>query len=185
MSSATLLPANASPGEVALDSATSRIGDVPTPIRDLWNAQTCPEALLPWLAWALSIDTWNTSWPIAVKRARVASAISIQRRKGTSQSVRDVVAAFGGSIAIQEWWQQTPPGPPYTFNMALTVNGQGGEEASADFVNDILAEVDRTKPVRAHYTFTQGTALSTQLGVAAVARLCGLYKLSFYAQAAQ
>lgn len=175
----SLLPPNASAGELALEAATARAGSVPTPLSDLWNAQTCPENLLPWLAWALSIDSWKSYWPIEVKRARVATAIEIQRHKGTAKSLRDVIAAFGGAVVLTEWWQQSPPGIPHTFDMVLTLSGQGGQEVTAQYVDDVIAEIDRTKPVRSHYTFTQGSTLSAQIGVAVVVRPCVLLKLSF------
>jgi phage tail P2-like protein len=43
----------------------------------------------------------------SIKRERVRKAIAIARRKGT-ESVRSVVASFGGSVAIREWWQSEP-----------------------------------------------------------------------------
>jgi hypothetical protein len=56
----------------------------------------------------LSLDNWSTDWPESIKRERVRKAIAIARRKGTAESVRSVVASFGGSVAIREWWQSEP-----------------------------------------------------------------------------
>jgi phage tail P2-like protein len=77
-------------------------------IRDVWSPDDCPLDLLPWLAWGLSLDNWSTDWPESIKRERVRKAIAIARRKGTAESVRSVVASFGGSVAIREWWQSEP-----------------------------------------------------------------------------
>ena len=52
----SLLPHNASPQERAIEAATARLADVPVPLRDLWNPETCPAELLPWLAWAFGVD---------------------------------------------------------------------------------------------------------------------------------
>ena len=77
----SLLPPNATPLERALEMlAALRLGKIDTPFRELWNAQTCPEELLPYLAWGLSVDQWSADWPLYIRRARVASAIEIQRR---------------------------------------------------------------------------------------------------------
>ncbi|KAG0740036.1 hypothetical protein G6F24_017153 [Rhizopus arrhizus] len=93
---ANLLPANATRAERAL--ARARVArPLPVDITALWDADRCPTALLPWLAWALSVDESKPYCPDPVKRAGVRTAIAIQRRKGTAGSVRDVVAAFGGS----------------------------------------------------------------------------------------
>lgn len=180
----TLLPPNAASGTRALEAASARIGDVDVPLRQLWNPDTCPLDLLPWLAWALSIDAWKSYWPEQVKRDRVRRALDIQRHKGSVKSVRDVVASFGGAVALSEWWQQDPPGDPHTFAMSLTLNGAGGTEATAAYVDDVIAEVERTKPVRSHYTFTQGAYASGRIGVRAVARPVVYRRLSLTADAA-
>ncbi len=179
MSNPSLLPPNATAQERAIEAATARAASVSTPLRDLWNPDTCPAALLPWLAWALSIDAWKDYWPEYVKRARVRAAIEIQRRKGTAQSVREVVQAFGGQVSLREWWEQTPRGRPHTFDMVLTLTGEGGGTASAQFVSDVIAEVERTKPVRSHFTFTQGVNALGGVGIVAAARAVVYRRLEF------
>lgn len=177
----SLLPRNSTAGERAIEAAAARVGDVPTPLRDLWNPNTCPAELLPWLAWALSIDAWKSYWPEHVKRARIRTAIEIQRRKGTAQSVRQVVTAFGGAVQLREWWQLDPPGPPHTFEMVLTLSGEGGDIATAQYVDDVIAEVSRTKPVRSHFTFTQGLQGIGGVGIAAGARTAVYRRLQLQA----
>ncbi|MBB6243660.1 phage tail protein I [Rhodanobacter sp. MP1X3] len=180
----SLLPPNATTSERAIEAATARLADIPVPIAELWNPHTCPEDKLAWLAWALGISAWKSYWPLAVKRARVASAIDIARRKGTAQSVFDVIASFGGSVVLTEWWQMDPAGIPYTFDMQLTVSGVDGEPASAAFVDDVIAEVSRTKPTRSHFTFTQTATLTGRLRVAVFIRPCIYARLNLYAEAA-
>lgn len=176
-----LLPPNASPLERAFSQVTARLGEVPTPQRDLWNPDTCPVELLPWLAWTLSIDAWNSEWPEHVKRQLVRTAIDIQRRKGTADSVRKVVAAFGGFVQLREWWQMEPPGIPHTFEMVLTISGQNGAPATAKYVDEVIAEVARTKPVRSHFTFTQGVQAIGGVGVVAGARAAVYRRLQLQA----
>jgi len=166
----TLLPPNATPQERAIEAATARMAAIPTPQRDLWDADKCPAELLPWLAWALSIDAWKPYWPEHVKRARIRNALEIQRRKGTAQSVRQVVEAFGGAVQLREWWQLIPPGVPHTFQMTLALSGDGGESATAQYVDDVIAEVSRTKPVRSHFTFTQALQANFSPGFIAAGR---------------
>ncbi len=174
-----LLPPNASPLSHAATLATLRFADLDVPLRDLWNPATCPEALLPWLAWAVSIDNWSPDWPVAVRRDLIRGAIDIQRHKGTAKSVRDVVRSFGGAVGIREWWEKTPAGEPYTFDLVLTVSTPNGEAASAEFVEAIIREVDRTKPVRAHFSFTQGVEAAGRIGLIAVGRVVNYVRLGF------
>ena len=161
----SLLPPNTTPQERALEATLARISDVPVPLRQLYNADTCPINLLPWLAWQLSIDSWKPYWSETVRRARVRSAMTIHRQKGTAKSVKDVVAAFGGAILLREWWQKTPIGKPHTFDLLITLTGAGGQTATAAFVDDVIAEVTRTKPVRSHFTFTQGIHTRTAIAI--------------------
>ncbi|MFK3888477.1 phage tail protein I [Sphingomonas sp. NPDC079357] len=166
----TLLPANATALERAIEASVARISDVPVPLRQLVNPDTCPADQLPFLAWAVSIDTWESDWPDAIKRARVRSAISIQRRKGTVASLREVIASFGGAVAVREWWQMIPPGPAHTFALIVSLDGIVRPEATAAYAEAVIAEVERTKPARAHFTFSQALSATGALGPVAAAR---------------
>lgn len=173
-----LLPPNSTPMERNLAAVCSQIENIPVPLRDLWNPDTCPAELLPWLAWSLSLDSWKAYWPENIKRARCREAISIQRRKGTLRSVADVVASFGGDIVIREWWQKTPKGEPYTFDVLINVNNMGGQPVTAEFVQDIVDEIDRTKPVRAHFVVQQGLSASGRLALTGAARAAVFNRLT-------
>jgi phage tail P2-like protein len=97
-----LLPPNASPEERALSAATARLSlpDTALGIDTLWNPDECPEALLPWLAWALSVDMWNADWDTATKRRVIAASIGIRRRAGTVWAVKEALKATGYEGAL-------------------------------------------------------------------------------------
>lgn len=90
-----MLPPNATAQERALEGATARIGDVPTPLRDVWNPDTCPAHILPWLAWAFGVDEWDAGWSDEAKRNTIRDAVMIQRRKGSVWAIKRAVAAAG------------------------------------------------------------------------------------------
>ncbi|MDN4697153.1 phage tail protein I [Vibrio parahaemolyticus] len=77
----SILPANVSDLERDLDIALARIEDVEIPISTLWDPWKCPLDVLPFLAWAVSVDMWRTDWPETVKRRIVASSLSVHRKK--------------------------------------------------------------------------------------------------------
>lgn len=181
MSSLSLLPRNSTALERALEAGLSRFADIPTPQRTLWDPDTCPKALLPWLAFGLSIDSWDAGWPEHIQRSVIRAAIAIARRKGTAYSVRSIVAAYGGAVVLREWWQLSPPGPPHTFELILTLQGAGGETASSDYVDAVIAEVARTKPARSHFTFTQGLQAAARIGVVAGGRVTVYRRLEMQA----
>lgn len=175
----TLLPPNTTPLERALESADAQALRMRMGHADIKNPHRCPSPLLPWLAWELSLDTWDTTWPEHIKRQRIASAINIQRHKGTAGSVRDVIESFGGTVVIREWWEQEPRGIPHTFELLLTLSGRPGIDPSARYVEDVIAEVNRTKPVRSHFAFTQGAEFEERLGIVAALRPAVYRRLKF------
>jgi len=134
---------------------------------------TAPEAVLPYLAEQFSL-TDEAIWPAAKtlvsKRLLLKQAIELHRLKGTPWAVKSLVRSFGANIVLREWWQLDPPGPPHTFELILNLADQGGETASAALIDDVIAAVHRVKPVRAHFTFTQGIQARSTLGLAAAAR---------------
>nr|WP_170294914.1 phage tail protein I [Roseospira navarrensis] len=71
-----LLPPNATPLERAADTATgARVQAVDfAPMLGLWDPWRCPAALLPWLAWACSVDVWDDTWPVATQRRVIADS---------------------------------------------------------------------------------------------------------------
>lgn len=166
----SLLPHNSTELERALEQVGLSLLDIPVELASLWNPTTIGANLLPWLAWSLSVDSWKSYWNDTVKRNRVRAAIDIARHRGTAKSISDVTEAFGGHVTIREWWETTPKGKPHTFELVITIAGEGGTEASAQYVDDVIAEVNRAKPARSHFTFTQGVQVSGGVGVIATAR---------------
>ena len=96
----TLLPPNATATEHRLEQATARMADLPTPLRELWNADTCPSHLLPWLAWALQVDIWDNGWSEDDRRSVIREAITVHRRKGTPWAIKRALANAGYGDAI-------------------------------------------------------------------------------------
>ncbi len=81
----------------------ARISDVPIRARTVWNAQTCDVALLPWLAWALGVDEWDSEWTESTKRAVIASSAAVHRTKGTLKSIRLALSSAGypGAVILE------------------------------------------------------------------------------------
>lgn len=95
----TLLPTTTSELERKLESLGDRynLGEIS---RSLWNPYECPEELLIYLAWALSVDEWNDEWPETVKRDICAGSLDIHRMKGTTKSMQDAVSLMGHEVLI-------------------------------------------------------------------------------------
>ncbi len=142
-----LLPTGSSPLEVAAAEACADIEKMPVPLRQLWNAQTCPVALLPYLAWAWSIDRWDSGWNEATKRSVVAASEYVHRHKGTIGSLRRIVEPLGYLIRITEWWKTGEA--PGTFRLDVGVLDTGITEAMYNELERLIADA---KPCSRHLT---------------------------------
>lgn len=92
----TLLPPNATPLEKAVSLAGAARRPVPADlIRAVWNADTCPEDLLGWLAHTLSVDIWDDAWPPDKKRYVIKRALPLHEIKGTEAALREYVQLAG------------------------------------------------------------------------------------------
>lgn len=102
-----ILPDNASPIERAvLCAEIARMALVdPGSIATIWNGDTCPSALLPWLARSVSVDVWDPSWSESVRRSAVRNSPLIHRMKGTAWAVQRALSQYGISASLTEWWQ--------------------------------------------------------------------------------
>ncbi len=144
---ARLLPGNAHELERHAAEALAQIERVPVPLRDLWNPDTCPVELLPYLAWAFSVDRWSPSWPESAKRAAIRSAYFIHARKGTIGALRRVVEPLGYLIEVREWWEEVPAGVPGTFRLLIGVLDTGIDEA---MYQELSFLIDDAKPLSRH-----------------------------------
>lgn len=95
----SLLPRNTTP----LERAVEKLFESPNPnetIPQLWDGDTCPTQFLPWLAWALSVDDWESDWSEEKKRAAINESINIHEHKGTPSAIMHALAIRGHSDAI-------------------------------------------------------------------------------------
>ncbi|CAM3293685.1 Tail protein I (GpI) [Xenorhabdus nematophila ATCC 19061] len=142
-----LLPAGSSPLEVAAAQALACLADIPVPLRELWHPDRCPVLLLPYLAWAWSVDRWDVDWSESTKREAIKVAMFVHKHKGTIGAIRRVVEPFGYLIRVTEWWQnQDPPG---TFRLDIGVMDTGITEATYFELERLIFDA---KPASRHLT---------------------------------
>lgn len=163
-----LLPPNSTTLESRLAQTGAHITDLPVPLKTLWNPWTCPVDLLPWLAWSLGVETWPSYWSERQQRQAIADSLKIKRLKGTVAAVRKVIAQMGAGLALRQWWQMEPKGTPHTFDVLLTL--ADGANRHADFQLDLIAEINRVKPERSHFTLNLGIEAQGRLGLIGGAR---------------
>jgi len=123
--SRTLLPHNATPWELAAEATGAARFDplLPDAIQDLMAIQAqatpgaalAPAALLPWLAWHLGMEIWNSDWSEARKRWVVANSIHWHKQKGT----RAGISAYLNLVDCDLVGAVVPPAKTY-LNPTLT-----------------------------------------------------------------
>lgn len=163
-----LLPYNATDAECALANTIARISNVPVIVREVWNPDTCPANVLPWLAWAFSVDDWDSNWTDEQKRNVIKQSVYSQRIKGTIGAVTRQLSALGYDIQILEWWQQEPEGEPYTFDVFITSSQR--PLTTKDY-NKVLEVINTNKNLRSHMGNTQLIVRSTANPIVGV--VCG------------
>ncbi len=154
-----LLPPNATQTELALAATVERIGSVAVPVGEIWNPQTCPAQLLPWLAWALSVDDWSADWPEATKREVIAASIAVHMRKGTVWALRRALDAAGyPDVEFEEWFEYG--GTPYTGIVHVHLYHEGIDDAAW---NRVIRLINTYKNVRSHIELRIYLAVKSQV----------------------
>lgn len=156
MGAQQLVPRNSTSLEIQAAQALAEIKRVPIPLRQLCNPDTCPLPALPYLAWARSVDRWDSNWSEATKRAAIRSSRYIHAHKGTIGSLRRVVEPLGYLIEVLEWWETVPEGVPATFALKVGVLDTGITE---EMYQELTWLIDDAKPLTRHLT---GLAISLE-----------------------
>lgn len=141
-----LLPPYHSEAEAQLEASQARLGDVPVPIRSLWQSQNCPEELLPWLAWALSVDDWDPNWSSDIKRTVIQNSVSLHRKKGTVGALKQAISSVGLSTNLTEWFEDNST--PYTFKTEIEITQTAVDLRKFEAIE---RQIDLSKNVRSHY----------------------------------
>ena len=171
-----LLPPSSSPLERAIEAAAEL--NINPQIATLWDAETCPESTLPWLAWSLHLtdsEGWRLAKTTEQRRALIARSASLHRKKGTPWSIREALKAVGfNDLEIVERL------PKNCYDG--TINHTGGEyynaygwaqfRVTADVgdnqpINDentkqVAETINEWKPVRCHLVDVQYRASVTE-----------------------
>ncbi|UTX61605.1 phage tail protein I [Klebsiella michiganensis] len=140
-----LLPPSASAWMRGAEAATAKLSGITVAIRTLWTPTACPVDLLPYLAWALSVDRWDKNWPAEKKIASIQRSYWLHRRKGTPGAVRRVIEDMGFSATLAEWFEIG--NEPGTFQIEVNVNEVGLTSRTLDELNRLINDA---KPVSRH-----------------------------------
>ncbi|UOK37570.1 phage tail protein I [Pseudomonas palleroniana] len=162
---ASLLPANSSPLEKALDLGFGQLLDrVMPPFPALMNPLQTPTQFLPYLAADRGVSEWDADASETEKRLTVALSWQIQRQAGTPKALSYAVESLGFTPNISAWYQQRPLGVPYTFDVQAIIGrtwSSGDHNRLIRRINAAQSERDRATITVVHET--EGQLALTQV----------------------
>jgi phage tail P2-like protein len=141
----TLLPANRSPLEAALDIGFARLLErIDPPFPELMDPQQTPADFLPYLAADRGAPEWSSADSEQKKRATVAAAWPTHRLAGTKKALTLALEALDIVPKVTAWHEQEPPGAPYS----LILDGELTEEHDARRDGRLEARLQSAKAER-------------------------------------
>lgn len=159
----TLLPPSATALSRSIETVMAeRTQGIEAPIGTLWHVDTCPVDLLPWLAWAFSVEVWDHAWPEEIKRNVIRDAVKVHRLKGTRRSVELALEALKMRIDLHEGFELDELGraygPAFTFTLDAFADDifDAGYQINAELHALVTRLIENVKPVRAHFTLRIG-----------------------------
>lgn len=180
-----LLPKNATKLErTAAALLLERVDRMPMLIDTLWTPQGCPVELLPFLAFAVSVDVWEETWPESVKREVIAAAPLVHRKKGTLAAVETALKALGIRAQTQEWWQSVPSARRGTFKVRAFANLHllPGEPVLSEAIQfQILRQIQAAKPKSRAFELEIGAEFANAVQVTQAASLAQIKQEQFAA----
>ncbi len=128
----SLLPANSSPLEKALDLGFGTLLDrIAPPFPELMNPTATPLAFLPYLAADRGVSEWSSEAAEAEKRLTVELAWPTARQAGTRKALENAAKGLQLMPEVRAWYEQTPPGQPYSFSVRAFTEQPYSEEIDA------------------------------------------------------
>ncbi|WP_443701185.1 phage tail protein I [Pseudomonas sp.] len=161
----SLLPANSSPLEKALDLGFGTLLErIMPPFPALMNPLQTPSEFLPYLAADRGVSEWDADASEAEKRLTVGLSWQIQRQAGTPKALSYAVESLGFSPNISAWYQQRPLSVPYTFDVQAII----GRSWSSGDHNRLIRRINAAKSERDQATITVVHQTQARLGLTAI-----------------
>jgi phage tail P2-like protein len=161
----SLLPPNSTDMERAIEHAGS-LGHIDCPIDTISNPRTCAESFLPFLAWALSVDFWDETWTIDIKRQVVAAAWESHAYKGTVHGLEVALATLDLDTSVTQWFDYG--GDPYKFKVDVDISSRGLSDNEQNIIQIVIENAKNTRShldtLNIHIT-TKGNAPSISCAI--------------------
>lgn len=99
------------------------------------------EELLDELAWQFNIVEYRKDYDIAIKRTLIKGCMELHYKRGTVESVEDVVRKIFGDAKVEEWFDYG--GEPYHFK--ITTSNTSATDEMIQEVSNIIKETQNVR----------------------------------------
>ncbi|MFT7086973.1 MAG: phage tail P2-like protein [Rickettsiales bacterium] len=152
----TLLPLNVTDLLKDLESSSLRATNLEALNQYVLSPNQAPEHILPWLAFAVSVDDWSDNWSDEVKRNVIKASVGIHQIKGTIGALRSALEAFDyENIVAHEWFDYD--GQPHFFRVFFDITKEG---FSTEDMPEVVRAIDNSKNARSHLEELRATLLA-------------------------
>ena len=159
----SLLPPNASQLLRDLETVFGDSFDLATLNRYVVNPDLAPAHILPWLAWALSVDDWSDSWSEQIRRNVIKASVEVHRKKGTIGALKKALQAFNyENVKVEEWFEYGAD--PYFFRVFFEVREPGFD---VNILPQVQKVIESTKNARSHLESLRAY-LSAEMGLVSI-----------------
>ena len=159
----SLLPPNSSTLLRDLEEIFGDSFDLPTLNRYVVNPDLAPAHILPWLAWALSVDDWSDSWSEQIRRNVIKASVEVHRKKGTIGALKKALQVFNyENVKVEEWFEYGAD--PYFFRVFFEVREPGFD---VNILPQVQKVIESTKNARSHLESLRAY-LSAEMGLVSI-----------------
>lgn len=165
-----LLPPNATQFKKDVAELIEQSTNLEVAIKYLWDPFKCPEKLLPWLAWAYSVDRWDPNWPINTQRNVISQSFEVHQHKGTPFAIQQALVSLGITAVQQEWWELNQNSIPGTFKVLALLNDNltnGDGILNKEMLELVTEVIHQSKRGTAHFDVELGLKFDESNGLAA------------------
>ncbi|OHU87818.1 MULTISPECIES: phage tail protein I [Pseudoalteromonas] len=135
-------------------------------VATLWSPETCPEPLLPWLAWSQGVEQWDEQWSDNTKRQVISQSYEQHKYLGTRFAITKGLQPFGFQTKIYEWFEKQPQAEPGTFSIDVSVTDKGIDNK---VIEQIYTTIVQTKRKSVQFDLSVSLLGETELGFASAA----------------
>ena len=146
----------------SLDKANTKNLDLALQLNFFSNKNLENNVLLDALAYDFHVDFYDKSYSTQIKRQLIDDSLLIHAKKGTAQSVEELITTIFGEGVVEEWFEYD--GAPFHFRV-ITNNEEVTTARAQEFIK-ALESVKRKTAILDSVTINQVEEMNIYVGFA-------------------